>query len=162
IVTGASRGLGRAIAARFVDAGASVLLVARDSPELGETADALRRAARGVQRVEQLAGDVADPALAEAATALAVRAFGATSVLVNNAGVYGPTGALEDNDLEEWVHALRVNLLGTVAFCRAVVPGMRTQGYGKIVNLSGGGATAPLARFSAYAASKAAVVRFTE
>jgi len=81
---------------------------------------------------------------------------------VNNAGVYGPIGPVEENDWAEWTQALTINLLGTVAFCRAAVPGMRRRGYGKIVNLSGGGATAPLPRFSAYAASKAAVVRFTE
>ena len=65
-------------------------------------------------------------------------------------------------DWAEWAKAVEVNLFGTVLPCRAVLPGFREQGSGRIVNLSGGGATAPLPRFSAYAASKAAVVRFTE
>ena len=60
------------------------------------------------------------------------------------------------------METIRVNLLGTVTMCRAVLPGMRERGYGKIINLSGGGATGPRPNFSAYAASKAAVVRFTE
>jgi 3-oxoacyl-[acyl-carrier protein] reductase len=71
-------------------------------------------------------------------------------------------GPVEDNDWEAWAEAVRVNLFGTVLMCRAVVPHLRGQNYGKIINLSGGGATAPLPRMSAYAASKAAVVRFTE
>jgi NAD(P)-dependent dehydrogenase (short-subunit alcohol dehydrogenase family) len=65
-------------------------------------------------------------------------------------------------DWSEWEEAVRINLLGTVLMCRSALGPMRARGYGKIVNLSGGGATAPLPRFSAYAASKAAVVRVTE
>jgi NAD(P)-dependent dehydrogenase (short-subunit alcohol dehydrogenase family) len=83
-------------------------------------------------------------------------------ILVNNAGVYGPIGRIEDNDWDEWMQAIRINLFGTVLMCRAILPHLREQGYGKIINLSGGGATAPLPRFSSYAASKAAVVRFSE
>jgi NAD(P)-dependent dehydrogenase (short-subunit alcohol dehydrogenase family) len=160
IVTGASRGLGQAIAARFVEAGADVLLTARDDGALRAAAERVR--ASGPGRVLTMAGDASDPAAAQAAVARAEAELGGVTVLVNNAGVYGPIGPVEENDWAEWTQALAVNLLGTVAFCRAVVPGMRRRGYGKIVNLSGGGATAPLPRFSAYAASKAAVVRFTE
>jgi 3-oxoacyl-[acyl-carrier protein] reductase len=83
-------------------------------------------------------------------------------ILVNNAGIYGPIGTVEDVDWDEWVLTVQVNLFGTVSLCRAIIPIMRQQGYGKIINLSGGGATSPLPRISAYAASKAAVVRFTE
>lgn len=160
VITGASRGLGRAIAARFVEAGADVLLTARDAEALGASADEARRAGPG--RVLTMVGDASDPVAAAAAVARAESELGGVTVLVNNAGVYGPIGRVEENDWAEWTQALAVNLLGTVAFCRAVVPGMRRRRYGKIVNLSGGGATAPLPRFSAYAASKAAVVRFTE
>jgi 3-oxoacyl-[acyl-carrier protein] reductase len=160
IVTGASRGLGRAIAAGFVEAGADVLMTGREADALQAAADEVR--ARGARRVLTLAGDASLPEVAEAAVALAEAELGGVTALVNNAGVYGPIGPVEENDWAEWTQALTINLLGTVAFCRAVVPGMRRRGYGKIVNLSGGGATAPLPRFSAYAASKAAVVRFTE
>jgi 3-oxoacyl-[acyl-carrier protein] reductase len=84
------------------------------------------------------------------------------TVLVNNAGIYGPMGRLEEVDWTAWVEAMQVNLFGTAHMCRAILPHLRQQGYGKIINLSGGGATAPLPRISAYAASKAAVVRLTE
>ena len=83
-------------------------------------------------------------------------------ILVNNAGVYGPMGPIEENDWEAWVRAIQINLFGTVLMSRAVIPIFRGQNYGKIINLSGGGATAPLPRMSSYAASKAAVVRLTE
>jgi 3-oxoacyl-[acyl-carrier protein] reductase len=162
IVTGASLGLGRAIAARFVEAGASVLLVAREAQPLREAALAMAAGAPAGQQVLTLSGDVSEPAVAEAAARRAEEAFGGVTILVNCAGVYGPIGPLWETDAEEWARAVRINLLGTVLPCRAVAPGMRARGYGKIVNLSGGGATQPLPRFSAYAASKAAVVRFTE
>jgi len=82
--------------------------------------------------------------------------------LVNNAGGYGPIGPLEDTTMAAWTDAITLNLLGTVAACREVIPILRRRGSGAIINLSGGGATAPLPRLTAYAAAKAAVVRFTE
>jgi len=69
---------------------------------------------------------------------------------------------VEDVSWDDWLHAIEVNLFGVVHTCRSTVPVFRKRGYGKIVNLSGGGATSPMPRLSAYAASKAAVVRFTE
>jgi 3-oxoacyl-[acyl-carrier protein] reductase len=146
IVTGGTRGLGLEIARAFEAAGARVLVTGRDK-------DALDAAG-----LEGMRADVADP---EACAAVVAQA-GPVTVLVNNAGVLGPAGPVETVDWEEWVEAIRVNLLGTVLMTRAVVPGMRERGYGKIINLSGGGATGPRPNFSAYAASKAAVVRFTE
>jgi len=163
IVTGASEGLGREIAAHYVREGASVLLVARRAEPLLRTREELTRLAGAPgQRVEAMMGDVASPEDCRAVSARVVVLFGGLDVLVNNAGVYGPMGRTEDVDWGDWELALRVNLFGTVLMCRAVLPLLRKRGYGKIITLSGGGATAPLPFISAYAASKAAVVRFTE
>lgn len=162
VVTGASRGFGRAIAGSFLDAGADLLLMARDGPSLEETRDALASRARPGQRVHALAGDVSRPRDCAATMERAAALFGGPAILVNNAGVYGPLGRLEQADWAEWEEAVRVNLFGTALMCRAALPAMRARGYGKIVNLSGGGATGPFPRFTAYAASKAAVVRLTE
>lgn len=162
IITGANQGLGQAIAARFVESGASVLLVARGEERLHQVADELRRNARPGQVVAEYAGDVSHPEDCQAIVTRALETLPGLMILVNNAGIYGPIGCIEDNDWDEWIRAIQTNLFGTVLMCRAVLPHLRTQGYGKIINLSGGGATAPLPRFSAYAASKAAVVRFTE
>jgi 3-oxoacyl-[acyl-carrier protein] reductase len=163
IVTGASRGLGKAIAARLIADGADVMLTARVADVLqsaGEELAATRPDAS--QRVVWQAGDVALAADVERLVTSTVEQFGRVDVLVSNAGVYGPLGLIEDVDWAEWVRAIEINLLGTVLACRAVVPFMRKQGGGKIIILSGGGATAPLPRVSAYAASKAGVVRFGE
>ena len=163
IVTGANRGLGLEIARAFVKAGASVLLTARDEALLHDAAEGLRTSARGnAQQVQTIAGDVSDAAFCADVVSRFRAVPGESSVLVNNAGVLCPTGLLEEADWAQWADTVRINLFGTALMCRAVLPLLREAGYGKIVNLSGGGATAPMPRFSAYAASKAAVVRMTE
>lgn len=162
IITGANRGLGREIAARYVKAGASVLLTARDERLLREVSEELAPLAKPGQRVEFLGGDVANEAHCRQAASRLDALPGNELILVNNAGVYGPKGLIEEIDWSEWVKAIEINLFGLVLMCRAVIPLMRKAGYGKIVNLSGGGATNPLPRISAYAASKAAVVRMNE
>jgi NAD(P)-dependent dehydrogenase (short-subunit alcohol dehydrogenase family) len=162
IVTGASRGLGRAIARAFVEAGASVLMTGRDEAALERAVTALQPLARSGQGVAGLTGSVADERTVSASLERVRALPGQFTILVNNAGVYGPMGPIETVDLDEWLEALEINLVGTVRMCRAAIPLFRGQRYGKILNLSGGGATAPLPRFTAYAASKAAVVRLTE
>jgi NAD(P)-dependent dehydrogenase (short-subunit alcohol dehydrogenase family) len=159
VVTGASRGLGLEIARAYVAAGATVVVTGRDEATLSAAVGTLRAA--GAQ-VEAVRADVSVPEDCARVVAATEDRFGPVTVLVNNAGVYGPMGAVEDVDWGEWARAIEINLYGPVLMCRAVLPGMRARGYGKIVNLSGGGATAPLPNISAYAAAKAAVVRLTE
>jgi NAD(P)-dependent dehydrogenase (short-subunit alcohol dehydrogenase family) len=163
IITGGSQGLGRAIAARFLEQGASVVVVARTEQDLRRTREELAALAgqRG-QVVHAVPGDVSRPESCEAIVTAARAVLPEITILVNNAGVYGPIGPIEEVDWSRWVQAVEINLFGTVLMCRAVIPLMRERGYGKIVNISGGGAAAPLPRFSAYAAGKAAVVRLTE
>jgi 3-oxoacyl-[acyl-carrier protein] reductase len=86
----------------------------------------------------------------------------AVDVLVNCAGIYGPIGSMAFADLKEWQKTIEVNLILTVQMCQLVLPAMIQRNYGKIINISGGGATRGRPNFSAYATSKAAVVRFTE
>jgi NAD(P)-dependent dehydrogenase (short-subunit alcohol dehydrogenase family) len=162
IITGANQGLGLVIARRFVDSGANVLLAARGAEQLRRAESELKRHTRPAQIVISQTGDVSRPEDCQAIVSQALSMLPNVMILVNNAGVYGPIGRVEDNDWEAWVQAIQINLFGTVLMCRAILPHLRGQGYGKIINLSGGGATSPLPRFSSYAASKAAVVRFTE
>jgi 3-oxoacyl-[acyl-carrier protein] reductase len=91
-----------------------------------------------------------------------MREFGLLHALVLNAGIYGPMGATESVDLIEWKRALEINLYGVLLPCRAMIPHFKKNGRGKIVILSGGGATNPMPNISAYAASKAAVIRLME
>jgi 3-oxoacyl-[acyl-carrier protein] reductase len=163
IITGANQGLGQAIATSFVRSGASVLLVARGEELLRQVERELASlASQKNQVVCSMGGDVSRPESCQAIARRALDVLPNVTVLVNNAGVYGPMGPLEEVDWQEWVRAIQINLFGTVLMCRAIIPLLRAQGYGKIINLSGGGATAPLPRISAYAASKVAVVRLTE
>jgi NAD(P)-dependent dehydrogenase (short-subunit alcohol dehydrogenase family) len=163
VVTGASRGLGQAIAAQFVAEGADVMLVARDAAKLQSTAECLiaRRAAT-TQKVLYQAADVAIHEQVARVVQATLEALGHIDVLVCNAAVQGPVGRLEDLAFEDWARAIEINLFGSVLFCQAVLPSMRRQQRGKIVLLSGGGATSARPRLSAYAASKTAVVRLAE
>jgi NAD(P)-dependent dehydrogenase (short-subunit alcohol dehydrogenase family) len=162
LITGGSQGFGKAVAEACVDAGADLLLCARGAAELEETCRALRARAGKDQLIMSQVADVSDPDAVMRLIAAAHEHLPKFTGLVNNAGVYGPKGRIEDVDWGEWVRAIEINLFGTVLPCRAALPEFRRQRYGKIVNLSGGGATAPMPCVSAYAASKAAVVRFTE
>lgn len=163
IITGASQGLGRALAVEFARAGADVLLTARSAETLqAATQAALEARQRPEQIIEMQAGDVSSEADCRAWVTTAQERFGGLDIVINNAGIYGPMGRIEENNWDDWLAAMQINCFGTILMCRAALPILRQQRYGKIVNLSGGGATAPLPRLSAYAASKAAVVRFTE
>jgi NAD(P)-dependent dehydrogenase (short-subunit alcohol dehydrogenase family) len=162
IVTGASHGLGLAIARAFVDAGASVCVCAREAGPLESArAELAGRAALG-QRVLALSADVSKPDDVARVAAESCHAFGRVHILVNNAGIYGPMGPIETVPWEDWVRAIEINLFGSVLTCRAMLPHFKQHRYGKIIQLSGGGATNPLPGISAYAAAKAAVVRFVE
>lgn len=161
LVTGASLGLGAEIAEAFAKEGASLMLCARNVTEL-EAQRARLAAAYPAIRVFTHRADVANRADVDSLFAAAVASLGKLDVVVNNAGVYGPLGAIEEIDWDEWVQAISINLNGLVYCSRKAVEAFKPQRYGKIINLSGGGATNPLPRISAYAASKAAVVRFTE
>jgi len=162
IVTGASQGLGLEIARAFVREGASVALCARDAAKLDAAASELHALAQPGQKVVALACDVSDPSAVTTFAAAAITALGSVEVLVNNAGIYGPKGPTESVDFAEWKHAIEINLYGVLLPCRSLIPHFKAHGRGKIINLSGGGATAPMPNISAYAASKAAVVRLTE
>ena len=162
IVTGANQGLGLEIARRFLQEGAHVAVCSRDAAKLAAAAKQLRSAAPASQKIFWAACDVSDPAAVAKFVADAMAELGSVQVLVNNAGVYGPKGPSESVEWEEWKRALEINLYGVLLPSRAIIPHFKTQGRGKIINLSGGGATQPLPMISAYAASKAAVVRLTE
>ena len=159
IVTGAGRGIGRAIALAFAGEGASIVVASRTLSEIEETAAQVQ--ALGGQAVA-IQADVASMAEVARMVDQAIRTFGMVDILVNNAGVQGPIGPLVENDTDEWTRAVMVNLVGTFLCCQALLPLMIQQRRGKIINLSGGGATGPRPNFSAYGASKAAVVRLAE
>jgi 3-oxoacyl-[acyl-carrier protein] reductase len=112
--------------------------------------------------VEAMRTDVSKRDDVDRLVSSALTSFPQIHILVNNAGIYGPKGLIEDIDWEEWVQTIEVNLLGSILISRALLPHFRANHHGKIIQLSGGGATAPLPFISAYATSKAGIVRFME
>lgn len=162
IITGANQGLGFQIAKQYLEAGAGAVICARNAASLQQARQELLRFCQPGQQIKAEPGDVSKVADVERIVQATRDEFGRIDILVNNAAIHGPNGASDEVDWQEWVHAVEVNLFGSVLMCRAVVPYLKAQGYGKIVQLSGGGATNPMPRISAYAASKAAVIRFIE
>ena len=160
IITGGSMGIGKAIAAAFLREGSNCVLMARGENVLTPTVEELAsigpsaKAFVGDVSKEQDVAELLNFTLAE---------FGTIDVFVNCAGVLGPIGPSTEVDPGLWWKTLEVNLLGTFLCSRAALRQMvRQSKRGKIINISGGGAANPFPGFSAYAASKAAVVRLTE
>ncbi|MFQ6030907.1 MAG: SDR family NAD(P)-dependent oxidoreductase [Dehalococcoidia bacterium] len=159
LITGAGRGIGRAIALAYAQAGARLALTARTLAELEETAREVQNL--GAEAVV-IRADVTSQSDVEAMVQQTLDRFSSIDILVNNAGIIGPVGALEDNDVDAWIRTLQVNLVGNYLCCRSVIPVMTRQGHGKIVNMSGSGSTSAPYHMSAYGSSKVAVIRLTE
>jgi NAD(P)-dependent dehydrogenase (short-subunit alcohol dehydrogenase family) len=162
LITGATQGFGLAVARRFIEEGADVMLCARGVEQLDQARDELLGLAGRRSRVVAMRADVGDAGDVGRVVKTAIAELGGLEVLVANAGIYGPKGPLHEVSWSEWQDAITINLLGTVLCCREVLPHFLARRYGKIVLLSGGGATKPMPYLSAYAAAKAAVVRFGE
>ena len=159
LVTGGSHGIGRSIAHACAAEGASLALVARTPAPLEEAAAEVR--AIGVPCLTVCA-DVSRAPDAARMVEETEGGLGPVDVLVHAAGVYGPIGPITETDPEAWAQAIAINLVGAYLCTRAVLPGMMARRRGKVVHFSGGGASEGRANFSAYSASKTAVVRFAE
>jgi len=158
IITGGSRGIGKAIAQAFVREGARVMLMARSQKELGF---AKQEFAKDGTQVEICAVDVSHRDEVRNLTTQAREKFGNIDIVVNAAGIYGPIGPSEKVNFDEWKNTFAINVFGTFAVLQEVLPDMRARKHGKIINFSGGG-DGPLPRFTAYSASKISIVRLTE
>src|SRR5262249_13596588 len=139
-----------------------VMLCARDLDRLRRAQENLLAPAGDASRVHAARCDVSVPADVERLLEETVSALGGLDIVVCNAGVHGPMGHVREVDWAEWSHAIEINLMGTVLVCRAALAHLAPRRYGKVLLVSGGGATKARPYFSAYAASKAAVVRFGE
>lgn len=162
LITGASRGLGAHIARAMWHAGASLLLVARSADALLQIQNELMAETQRGQQVHVVIADLQTPDAVSTIVGEARRLWERLDVLVNNAGIVTPIDKVWDNDWHAWQVTIRVNLLAPVELCRACIPWMREHRQGKIINISGGGATRPRPHFSAYATAKAGLVRFSE
>jgi NADP-dependent 3-hydroxy acid dehydrogenase YdfG len=157
IVTGAGRGIGRAVAEALAREGAAVVLAARTRAEIAAVAEAIRNAGG---RALAVPTDVTQDARVEALVDTTVGELGRVDILVTAAGVaaFGPVAAAKPAD---WDPMLAVNLRAVMGCCRAVLPPMLRQRSGTIVNVSSVAATRPIVGAAAYAATKAGVVAFS-
>lgn len=160
IITGGSRGIGKAIAVAFAKEGSHLVLASRTEAELEASRQEIKQFSS--TRIEICRTDVSKEEEVKALTDFTLETFGTIDVLVNCAGIQRPIGFVTDIESEKWLEAININLYGTLVCMKAVLPTMIENKKGKIINFSGGGALSPRARFSAYSASKAAVVRLTE
>jgi NAD(P)-dependent dehydrogenase (short-subunit alcohol dehydrogenase family) len=159
LVTGAGRGIGRAIALALADAGAAVAVIARSRHEIDETAEMI--ADRGVAALG-LTADVSDATSVRSAVAEIVRNLGEVDLLVNNAGSNRVVGPLWEIDADMWWQDFTTNLRGPFICSREVLPGMIAHRSGRIINITASAAGRTFPYNTAYACSKAALVRLTD
>jgi NAD(P)-dependent dehydrogenase (short-subunit alcohol dehydrogenase family) len=160
VVTGGSLGIGLAVAEKCVKEGAEVIISSRNENHLSDALSQLNTISG--KKHQSYVLDVSDLETVKGFGKWCHKEFGEINGLVNCAGIYGPIGKTPNVDMKLFAEAINVNFLGAVYVCSvfASLPSSRTRK--KIIMYSGGGAAGPFANYSAYAASKAAVVRFTE
>lgn len=156
LVTGAATGIGEAVAKRLAMAGAMVIIADIDG------AAAQAAAARVGGAAQWLCLDVTDPAAVERSIAGIVKEDGGLQILVNNAGVAGKAAPIWEQTDDDWRKVMAVNIDGPFFLCRAVIPHMRSRGYGRIVNIASVAGKEGNPNMVAYSASKAALIGLTK
>jgi 3-oxoacyl-[acyl-carrier protein] reductase len=159
LVTGGGRGIGRAICQAFAAEGAAVAALSRSEAEVAETVRLVEAAGGTALGVP---ADVTDPAAVEHTVRAVEERLGPITVLVNNAGTAESGGPIWETDPEVWWRTVAINLRGTFLCSHFVMRGMVKRGRGRVINLDGGGSAYPQPRFTAYAGSKAAILRLTD
>jgi NAD(P)-dependent dehydrogenase (short-subunit alcohol dehydrogenase family) len=159
MVTGAGRGIGRAIAERLAAEGASVTLLARNRAEVAAVAAGI--IARGGAALA-FAADVTNPLAVSSALEAAKKRFGTVRILVNNAGAPGPYGPIGVADPLEWWESQKLHQLGPLLLMSGVIPHMQKAGGGRIINIVSTAGVRPVPHLSAYAVGKCAAIRLTE
>jgi len=159
VVTGGGRGIGREIAFALAREGASVAVAARSADQAHTTADVIESLGG---RAMALPVDVTDEPGIEQALVMVLDKFGPVTLLVNNAGVAGPIGPTWEVSATEWWRTMEVNLRGVLLWVDAVLPSMVAHRRGRIINMASNAGAYRWPSLSAYAVSKAAVIKFTE
>jgi len=160
VITGGSLGIGFAVAKKCVEDGAQVIIAARNKSDLIKAHFDLKSMSEHEHSYYVL--DISDQLQVKAFAGWCVNNFKEINGLVNCAGIYGPIGKTTEVDLIKFRDAININFLGTVFMCSIFAPLLKSTTKKKIINYSGGGAASPFANYSAYSASKIAIVRFTE
>ena len=159
MVTGGTRGIGKVIAEHFLGLNYNVVVCSRTKKSCDKTEKYFSSYG---DKVLILQADVSNENDVVGLINKTISKFNKIDILINNAGIYGPIGSFINNDTKHWLKAMNINMSGILHLCQNVTPHMIENNFGRIINISGGGATKPMPMYSAYSASKAAVVRFTE
>tara|TARA_B100000212_G_C27373269_1_gene533535 strand:- start:1419 stop:2297 length:879 start_codon:yes stop_codon:yes gene_type:complete len=162
LITGASSGLGLEISKAFIKEGANLILCSRSLTSLNKQSKELIKLKESHQKIIFFSTDITNEKEIDNLISKSLKEFKRIEILVNNAGIIGPKGNFEDLDWEEWIYALKTNLLGSAYLIKKLLPIFKKNNYGRIIQISGGGATSPLPYQSIYAASKAGIVRLIE
>ena len=158
LVTGAAVGVGKATAIQMASYGANVVLVDRNEEALAKAKAEIPQQ----DRVMTVVCDVTDAEAVSACVASAVERFGAVDILVNNAGIWRTWASFLDTTIEDWKQYIDVNVMGTVYFSKAVLPGMLERGWGRIVNVASVAGVYGNANMVHYSATKGAILSFTK
>ena len=161
LITGGTVGFGKALAEKFLNEGANISICSRNEQQLFDTqSELLSKFPNRIILVKKC--DVSIEKDVKEFISYSLDTFKTIHVLILNAGVYGPMGPIETVSLDEWRKSIDINLFGVLLPCRELIPHFKQNKYGKIIVLSGGGATNPMPNLSSYATAKAAVVRLVE
>ncbi len=158
VVTGGAQGIGYAVAERLLASGARVALWDRDQALAEKAAASLSPNGSAIAVIV----DQSNPAQVEAAAQQTLAAFGTIDILVNNAGIAGPNHPVADYPIESWEQVINIDLNGVFYCCRAVVPSMKQNGYGRILNVASIAGKEGNPNASAYSAAKAGVIALTK
>ena len=162
LITGASKGLGYAIAVSFIKSGCDIMICSRNLTDLKKAYNKLNLLKKSNQKIYYSVTDVSSIQQIKKLVLKTLNKFKKIDILVNNAGTYGPKGNIEKINWNQWERTIKVNLLGSAFLSRELISHFKKNKKGKIIQLSGGGASTPLPFISGYAVSKAAIVRFVE
>ena len=162
IVTGASRGLGYEIAKSYLINGANLIICSRNFNKIKKSYKKLLNFKKKNQKIFYLSINVSSPSDVDKLIRFSIKKLKRIDVLINNAAIIGPKGHIEKVNWKDWVKTIEINLLGSVLICKAVIPYFKKKNKGKIIQLSGGGATNVFPMFSSYTVSKVGIVRFIE
>ena len=162
IVTGASRGIGFEVAKSFLKYGSNLVICSGNLKRIKNSFKKLKKIKNNKQKIFYLKTDISSQKQVKKLINFTIKKFKKIDILINNAGIYGPKGFIEKVNWEYWIKTIKINLFGSILLCKEVMPYFKKLNKGKIIQLSGGGAAAPLPRISGYAVSKVGIVRFIE
>ncbi len=162
IITGSSSGIGYEVAKNYLINGANILICSSKINKIKTAYKKLKYFKKENQNLFYKKVDISSPNEIKNLVNFAFKKFKKIDILINNAGIYGPKGPIEKINWSKWLRTIQINLFGSVLLCRELLPHFKKRNSGKIIQMSGGGAAAPLPNITGYAVSKVGIVRFIE